>query len=523
MKKSILYGLLTIGLMWVMTGCGGGGTPAAASRMVSGKVSNYGTGAGVAGLEVQVGGKKVTTDADGAYEVDTPSGRVIVSVSGVSVSGVSYAATSKPVTVGTASNASATLDIDILPVAYTGTFDPANDFIAKVSDQVPGSPGRVAISAGSLVLAGGGAPAGQITGELTPINPALDINLMPGEMVDSDNGGSIASYGAMTVEFKDASGNALNLATGESATIRIPVSDKGTDLGSPILLDTIPLYYYKSTEGVWKREGTATLSADKTYYEGTVEHFSTWNADYLYTSVTVKGCVQDANTTVRIAGATVEMIGKDYSGATTAMTDSDGNFEISVMQKATSLFTASKGTKVSNTAIKTVDETEVTLDDCLFLGNAPLTVRLTWGQHPEDLDTHVIGPSAYHIWYGHDGSYAVDAAHLDVDDTTSYGPEVFTALRFPEAGTYHYAVYRYAGSSTISASPARVELTLNGEKTVFMPPAGQSASDRWWNVFDIIVDDAGNISIVTINTWATNASGPTSSHRRAKMFMPAKK
>ena len=509
MKKSILYGLLTIGLMWVMTGCGGGGTTAAASRMVSGKVSNYTTGAGVAGLEVQVGGKKVTTGADGTYEVDADSGRVLVNVHGAG-----YAATSKSVTVGTASNARATLDIDILPVAYTGNFDPANDFIA----QVPGSRGRVAISAGSLVLAGGGAPAGDITGELTPIDPSLDINLMPGEMIVS-GGASIASYGAMTVEFKEkASGNALNLAAGENATIRIPVSTRGT-----VPPASIPLYYYDNTQGVWVEEGTATLSGDKTYYEGTVGHFSTWNADYLYDSITVKGCVQDANTTVRIAGAAVEMIGQDYNGANAAMTDSNGNFEISVMQSATSLITASKGTKVSNTVEVPVGVSEVTLDECLFLGNAPLTVRLTWGENPSDLDTHVVGPSGYHIWYSHLGSYADEGAKLDVDDVTSYGPEVFTALRFPEAGTYHYAVYHYAGSSTITASPARVELMLNGEKTVFMPPAGQGASDTWWNVFDIIVDDAGNMSIVTINTWATDAAGPASAHRRARMFMPVKK
>jgi uncharacterized protein YfaP (DUF2135 family) len=508
MKKSILYGLLTIGLMWVMTGCGGGGTTAAASRKVSGKVSNYTTGAGAAGLEVQVGGKTVTTGADGTYEIDASSGRVLVNVRGAG-----YAATSKSVTVGTASNARATLDIDILPVAFSGTFDPAADFIA----QVPGSPGRVAISAGSLVLAGGAAPAGDITGELTPIDPSLEIGLMPGDMIDN-NGDSIASYGAMTVEFKDASGNALNLAAGESATIWIPVSTRGT-----VPPARIPLYYYDKAQGVWVAEGTAELSGDKTQYKGTVGHFSTWNADYLYDSVTVKGCVQDANTTARIAGATVEMIGQNYNGANAAMTDSDGNFEISVMQSAFSLITASKGTKVSNTVEVDVGVSEVTLDDCLFLGNAPLTVRLTWGEHPHDLDTHVIGPSAYHIWYGYYGSYAVESAHLDVDDVTSYGPEVFTALRFPEAGTYHYAVYHFSGSSTITASPARVELMLNGEKTIFTPPAGQGASDTWWNVFDIIVDDAGNMRIVTINTWATDAVGPTQQHRRARMFMPAKK
>jgi len=508
MKKSILYSLLTIGLIWVMTGCGGGGgATEAVSRMVSGKVSDYTTGDGVAGLEVQVGSKTVTTGTDGTYEVDVDAGRVLVNVHGAG-----YAAMSKSVTVGTDSNVRVTLDIDMLPVAFRGIFDPASDFTA----QVPGSPGQVVIAAGSLVLADGSTPSGNISGELTPIDPSLNIGLMPGDMIVS-GGDPIASYGAMTVEFKDASGNALNLAEGESATIRIPVSTRGT-----VPPASIPLYYYDTVEGVWVAEGTATLSADATYYEGTVGHFSTWNADYLYDTVLVKGCVQDADTSARIAGVTVEMIGQNYNGANTAITDSNGNFEINVMQNAISLITASQGTKVSNTMQQYTGDTEVIQDDCLLLGNAPLTVRLTWGENPHDLDTHVIGPNNYHIWYSYQGSYAVESGQLDVDDVTSYGPEVFTALRFPEAGTYHYAVYHYAGSSTITDSPARVELILNGVRTVFMPPAGQGTSDTWWNVFDIIVDDAGNMSIETINTWATDMSGPTSFHRCAKMVMPAK-
>jgi uncharacterized protein YfaP (DUF2135 family) len=173
--------------------------------------------------------------------------------------------------------------------------------------------------------------------------------------------------------------------------------------------------------------------------------------------------------------------------------------------------------------VRTTDgQADYTMTECLKIGNAPLTVRLTWGENPSDLDTHVIGPNDYHIWYQHLGTYATDSAMLDVDDTSSYGPEVFTALSFPEAGTYHYSVYHYSGSSTITASPARVELTLNGNTTVFVPPAGQGASDKWWNVFDIVVAEDGTMSIVRVDTWATNETGPTPNHRLGKMVMPAK-
>jgi len=347
----------------------------------------------------------------------------------VNLSGNGYATTSEIVVVANDSHARASLNVNMLPVAFSGTFDPTHNFTA----QVPASPASVVIAAGSLKLADGSSPSGAIKADLTPINPALDINLMPGDMIAS-GGDAIASYGAMTVEFKDASGSALNLGSGETARIRIPVSSRGGTVPA-----SIPLYYYDKTEGVWKKEGTAALSSDGSYYEGTVTHFSTWNADYLYDSIAIKGCVEDINGT-RLSNINVDMIGQNYNGSANARTDNGGEFTISAMQNAASLLTAYTSTQVSNTIRVTAQTSEITIGDCLVLANTPLTVRLTWGENPSDLDTHVIGPNNYHIWYSHLGTYAEDYAKLDVDDVTSYGPEVFTAMNFPEAGTYHYSV-----------------------------------------------------------------------------------
>ena len=52
---------------------------------------------------------------------------------------------------------------------------------------------------------------------------------------------------------------------------------------APTLPATFPLYHLNETTGRWTQEGTATLQTDPAtgakYYEGTVSHFSTWNAD----------------------------------------------------------------------------------------------------------------------------------------------------------------------------------------------------------------------------------------------------
>jgi len=466
---------------------------------VTGQVRSYTTGLGIAGVRVAIGtGAPVVTAADGSYlvYVDNPGARVVVNASGNG-----YASTSRIVSVSSAARSRTSLDIDILSVAFTDdNLDPTENF----SVVVPNSPASVDIPAGSLVKADGSLPTGRIRGSLTPIDPALDIALMPGEMKDN-NGNLIASYGAMVIEFTDSSGAPLNLASGFSSRIKIPVSNKGGSVPQ-----SIPLYYYDDAQGFWVAEGTATLSSDGTYYEGSVNHFSTWNADYLYTSIKINGCVQNRNAT-RVVNALVNMEGFDYNGASSVRTDSNGNFSVSAMRGAISLVVASTSTKVSNT-VKVGDnestQSDVTLPECLILGDAPLSVRLTWGANPEDLDTHVYGPNNYHIYFVNKGSLAAEPfAQLDVDDTSSYGPEVFTALSFPTPGTYHYLVHHYSGSSTISASPARVELTLEGRTRVFLPPAGQTAADEVWNVFDIIVGANNSISITTVNTWSPSYQG----------------
>lgn len=489
MKRRI-FQILGFGMVvFAMIGCGEEAKP---TGKITGKVINYKTGLGLEGVTVKTGNKVTTTTADGVYTLTgvAHAARIVVAASKKG-----FAAISK-ITRLSNTIVEATQDLSLLPIEFTGKFDAVAGFNA----QVPGSSATVIIAPSSLVDASGKTPTEDITAELTTINPALDIDLMPGDMTVS-GGDPIASYGAMTVNFSDAKGDSLNLNTGDSATVRIPVSSRG-GVTPP---SSIPLFYYDEVQGVWVEEGTATLSSDRKYYEGTVAHFSTWNADYLYKSEFIRGCVEDENGT-RITGAVVTMNGFDYNGMASAITGSDGNFSVSAMRNGISLVYATMLGKVTNTVKTSVPLDGKSLSDCLILGDVPLTVRLTWGKNPRDLDTHVIGPNHYHIYFSEKGNLAEDPfGNLDVDDTSSYGPEVFTALKFPKPGIYHYAIYHYAGSSTITDSPARVELVLSGRKTIFTPPSGQTKGDKWWNVFDIVVNENGAIHIVHVNTWSSDA------------------
>ena len=160
--------------------------------------------------------------------------------------------------------------------------------------------------------------------------------------------------------------------------------------------------------------------------------------------------------------------------------------------------------------------------------NAFATIQLTWGVAPSDLDSHLTGPnvtlagenasgSRFHIAYYNQyhttngvmgyynpmlGDFNASnpcanenvIAALDLDDVSSYGPETTTICRV-ESGVYSFYVHHFSGSSTISESPAVVNVTTaSGISRTFTAPAGSSGYDDVWHVFDI--SSNGNLTAV---------------------------
>ncbi len=123
---------------------------------------------------------------------------------------------------------------------------------------------------------------------------------------------------------------------------------------------------------------------------------------------------------------------------------------------------------------------------------------LTWGELPEDLDSHlktpVIEGTAYHIYWDNQGSatsppYAI----LDIDDVTSYGPETTTIYDL-QPGEYHYYIYNYTGSPEITTSNAVVQIyNENGlVQTLQVPTTG---TGRYWDICTMNGSN-GNISVI---------------------------
>ncbi len=224
-----------------------------------------------------------------------------------------------------------------LSAAYGKTFDPTAAVTLNTNGSVTtaDAAGEVELTANSLEDADGNAATGQVMSFIQPIDVTqattnggnAGIDAFPGTMqaIRTDQSeSSIVSYGAMSVEFTDSQGNALNIKTGSTATIRIPVPT-ASQATAPA---TIPLWYFDTSTSLWKEEGTATLSGDKSYYSGTVSHFSTWNADVPEEVATVTGTVVYSDGTTPASYALVKLTGVGYGFTYQAITDASGNFSL---------------------------------------------------------------------------------------------------------------------------------------------------------------------------------------------------
>jgi hypothetical protein len=326
--------LFLVLLFFVISACGGGGgddaatpgltpTPASIVGSIKGTAFATDTAAPLANVKVSVGDIATTTANDGSFTLNNvPVAERVV----VKFEAADYAPAFSAVAVVDQQTSSTQGLLNKVGATSTFAANTANTIT------VPGSPAQVALVADSIVNAAtGAAPSGAITIKITPIDPASNPLSMPGDYTSLTSAGavqSIESFGAVNVELKDAAGNKLNLAPGKSATIRIAVSSRTVAANNPA---TIPLYYFNETNGRWVQEGTATLSTDKQYYEGTVTHFSTWNCDRpVEETIFVTGCIVDLIKKTGINGALVTSTGVDYSGLGNAFTDSLGNFKVAM-------------------------------------------------------------------------------------------------------------------------------------------------------------------------------------------------
>lgn len=114
---------------------------------------------------------------------------------------------------------------------------------------------------------------------------------MPGGDLTAVVGGTqqqLYSYGMASVRITDATGNELQLGNGASATLHLPIAaDQSSEAPA-----TVPLWHLNEQTGIWEPEGEAQRVGGA--YVGTVQHFSTWNADAAWPRARLRGYLRPA-------------------------------------------------------------------------------------------------------------------------------------------------------------------------------------------------------------------------------------
>ena len=157
----------------------------------------------------------------------------------------------------------------------------------------------------------------QVTAHLISVNDDKISELMPGSLLAQDARGrtvSLGTAGMMAIELRSSTGQELNIADGELATIKLPVSQNG-------MPDEIPTWSFNESSGRWQEEGIAIF--DNGFYVFDVPHLSFWNCDYPFPLVSVSGRVLNTNgePVSTSVGVRSELYGVEY-----AQTDTDGFF-----------------------------------------------------------------------------------------------------------------------------------------------------------------------------------------------------
>ena len=141
------------------------------------------------------------------------------------------------------------------------------------------------------------------------------------------------------------------------------------------------------------------------------------------------------------------------------------------------------------------------------LDDGEYRIVLSWGASPRDLDSHLIAPipgGTYHLYFPHaeaNGSHAYTQYFtLDLDDTSSYGPET-TTIKQTMDGKYYFYVHNWSGESSITTSGAKVDVYHGNSVMTFNVPLDQG-NGLYWNVF--VLDTRSN-TITPTNT-ITNAA-----------------
>lgn len=208
----------------------------------------------------------------------------------------------------------------LLKKELSGTFMSENGGTIQTPD------GASVVFGGNSIMYENGSP---YTGEvqvyakwLNPDNSSI-TEQMPGDLraIDSeDDLVQLATFGMIAVELETASGQALQISEGNTATITLPVAPSQANTAP----NEIPLWSFDEEIGYWIEESTASLSNNQ--YVGEVSHFSFWNCDAPFPLVIVNGSVKYTSGLSASNYSVIVSMASNSAITSSGQTNSNGNY-----------------------------------------------------------------------------------------------------------------------------------------------------------------------------------------------------
>lgn len=301
-------------------GGGPGGDP---SNMTYAQFSGviYGSyGSKLGGVTVTSGTNTVKSASNGLFqlsEVNIQEGNIVVNFA---KKGYISTARTAP------ADGSGRLDVVMVLAQRSPEFPaPSGSTVTVPNTESPGSGSmRIDLPAGGYKDSQGNEYTGMVKVDAAYLTPDAEdfANAMPGNLsaVRFDNSPvQLVSWGMVAVQLLGDNDQKLQLTGEKKAKLTFPIPDKFRGTTLP---DSIPLWTFNETKGLWEEEGVARL--DGTNYVGEVSHFSWHNLDTYADKATLKVNVKDSQ------GNALSYVPVDIDGQRKFYTNANGMMKCDV-------------------------------------------------------------------------------------------------------------------------------------------------------------------------------------------------
>jgi len=285
---------------------------------ISGRVLDE-NGNPVSGGTVRAGGRTASTDVNGSFLLTNASVKADAALIRVVKDGYFTAFRTIMASAGQVHQ----VVIRLNQRGVTGTFN------AQTGGTINLGATSVQFSANSVATENGQPYTGTVNVHLYSFNPAAaDFAVqMPGDLRGTNASGQQQGLQAMamiTCELTGANGERLNVASGQTAQISLPLS-LPLQAAAPA---TLPLWFFDESTGLWKEEGAATRNG--AVYTASVRHFTTWTAAIPFSTAVVAGRVMASGSPLSSGEVSFRTTSPDSFRLATTMVDANGNFRLRV-------------------------------------------------------------------------------------------------------------------------------------------------------------------------------------------------